>query len=190
MSSQTLLVELGTEELPPKSLKALGLAFRDGIVRGLEQRELAFGEVRWFATPRRLAVMINDVAERAADRELEVLGPPADRARDNKGAWTPAALGFANKQGVTPEALATIETPKGPRLGVSSVQPGATASASLNAIITASIAELPIARRMRWGASRVEFVRPVHWVVAMLGNRFDHGEVLGLTTGNTTYGRQ
>ena len=91
-----LLVEIGTEELPPKALKSLGLAFRDGIVGGLDERELSHGDVRWFAAPRRLAVLVRDVAEQAADKILEVLGPPADRAKDGAGEWTPAdALGYA-----------------------------------------------------------------------------------------------
>lgn len=188
--SETLLVELGTEELPPKSLKALGLAFRDGVVAGLQQRELDHGDVEWFASPRRLAVLIRDVALHAPDREVEVQGPPADRAKDKEGNWTPAALGFARKQGVEPGELLTIETPKGTRLGLRTHTRGADTSACLNDIIHGSIRDLPIARRMRWGASRVEFVRPVHWVVAILGDTFDHGEILGMATGNTTRGHR
>lgn len=190
MSTDTLLVELGTEELPPKALKSLGLAFRDGIVAGLAQRELPHGEVQWFATPRRLAVQIADVQLRSADKSVELLGPPADRARDAAGNWTPAAAGFARKQGVEPDALEEIDTPKGARLGLRRTEPGVATSDCLNAIINEAIAALPIPKRMRWGASRVEFVRPVHWVVAMLGEHCDHGEVLGLPTGNTTRGHR
>jgi len=190
MSTETLLIELGTEELPPKDLKTLGLAFRDGIVAGLGQRELGHGEVRWYASPRRLAVLINEVATQAPDKTVEALGPPADRAKDAQGEWTPAAAGFARKQGVAPEDLETLDTPKGPRLGLRQTVAGAAAAASLNTIINDSIKQLPIAKRMRWGASRVEFVRPVHWVVAMLGTDSDHGEVLGLSTGNTTRGHR
>lgn len=190
MSTETLLVELGTEELPPKALKSLGLAFRDGIVAGLARRELAHGPVQWFATPRRLAVQIAKVQLRGADRQLELLGPPADRARDGAGNWTPAATGFARKQGVEPEALQEIETPKGARLGLHRTEPGVSTAEVLNDIIHESIAALPIPKRMRWGASRVEFVRPVHWVVAMLGRDANHGEVLGLPTGNRTRGHR
>lgn len=190
MSVDTLLIELGTEELPPKALKSLGLAFRDGIVSGLAQRDLEHGEVKWFATPRRLAVLIADVQLRGADKNIEVLGPPADRAKDDDGNWTPAAAGFAKKQGVDPSDLQTIETPKGARLGLQKVEEGVATSDCLNDIIHAAIGELPIPRRMRWGASRIEFVRPVHWVVAMLGEKWDHGEVLGLSTAQTTYGHR
>ena len=190
MTHESLLVELGTEELPPKALKALGLAFRDGIERGLSQRELQYGEVQWFATPRRLAVLILAVQLEAPEKKVEVLGPPADRAKDSEGNWTPAAAGFARKQGIEPDQLQTIDTPKGPRLGLSSTVPGATANASLREIIQESIAQLPIPRRMRWGSSRTEFVRPVQWVVVMLGQESDFGQILGQNCGSTTMGHR
>lgn len=190
MSTDTLLVELGTEELPPKSLKSLGLAFRDGIVKGLQERQLGFGEVQWFASPRRLAVLIEAVQLQAPDQAVEALGPPVDRARDEAGNWTPAAIGFARKQGVEPDQLQVIETPKGARLGLRSTVKGASTSACLNDIVQGSIQQLPIPKRMRWGASRVEFVRPVHWIVTMLGAESGHGEILGLPTGNITRGHR
>ncbi len=190
MSTDTLLVELGTEELPPKALKSLGLAFRDGIVAGLKQRELEHGNVQWFATPRRLAVLIDDLVLQSAEKAVEILGPPADRARDEQGNWSAATQGFSRKQGVEPEQLQTIDTPKGQRLGLRTTVPGVSTSEALNAIIQSSIQSLPIPRRMRWGASREEFVRPVHWVVAMLGEDYDHGEILGVATGNTTRGHR
>lgn len=190
MNTDTLLVELGTEELPPKALKSLGLAFLDGIVEGLKQRELSYGRVQWFATPRRLAVLILEVQLQAADKTVEVLGPPADRARDAAGHWTAATSGFAKKQGVDPDQLQIINTPKGQRLGLHHSVPGVSARGVLNQIIRDSIQGLPIPRRMRWGAGREEFVRPVHWVVALLGQDSDHGEILGLATGNTTRGHR
>ncbi|MCB1705642.1 MAG: glycine--tRNA ligase subunit beta [Halioglobus sp.] len=190
MSTDTLLVELGTEELPPKALKSLGLAFRDGIVEGLQQRELGHGEVQWFATPRRLAVMVENLVLRSAEKSVEILGPPVDRARDEQGHWSAATEGFARKQGVAPEELQAIDTPKGQRLGLRTTVPGVTTSDALNDIIQGSIQKLPIPRRMRWGASREEFVRPVHWAVAMLGDAFAHGDILGVSTGNTTRGHR
>lgn len=190
MNTETLLVELGTEELPPKTLKSLGLAFRDGIVDGLKQHELSYGEVQWFATPRRLAVLIFDVQLKASEKAVEILGPPVDRARDEAGSWSNATNGFAKKQGVTPEQLQTIDTPKGPRLGIQKTIPGMAARDALNPIIQRCIAALPIARRMRWGASREEFVRPIHWVVAMLGQDCDHGTIFNLSTGSTTRGHR
>ena len=190
MSTETLLVELGTEELPPKALRALGLAFRDDIVNGLRQRDLQYGTVEWFATPRRLAVLVASVSLQAPQRSVEVLGPPADRARDVDGNWTPADLGFARKQGVEPDQLQTIDTPKGIRLGLSNTVPGAAAEEAVLDIVRESIAHLPIAKRMRWGASRTEFVRPVQWVVIMLGQKADFGEVLGVNAGRETRGHR
>jgi glycyl-tRNA synthetase beta chain len=190
MSTDTLLVELGTEELPPKALKALGLAFRDGIVGGLQQRELEHGRVLWFATPRRLAVIIFELQLQGVEQTVEVLGPPAAQARDNQGNWSAAVSGFAKKQGVSPEQLQLIDSPKGQRLGYRSNVPGVRTHDILNTVITSAIRDLPIPRRMRWGAGREEFVRPVHWVVAMLGQQCNHGEVLGIPTGNTTRGHR
>ena len=190
MTTETLLVELGTEELPPKSLKALGLAFRDGIVAGLRERELDHGAVHWFATPRRLAVMVENTTLRSPDKTIEVLGPPADRARDENGEWTPAANGFARKQGVAPEQLQEIETDKGPRLGISKTEAGRALSDSLVAIIEQSLGDLPIAKRMRWGARREEFVRPAHWLLAMIGEESGFGQVLGLCAGRVTRGHR
>ena len=190
MSTETLLVELGTEELPPKALKSLGLAFRDGIVDGLRQRELEHGEVQWFATPRRLAVIVEQLAVQSAEKSVEILGPPLERARDEQGNWSPAAKGFAKKQGVEPEQLQTIDTPKGQRLGLLTTVPGVRTTDALNAIVQSSIQKLPIPRRMRWGASREEFVRPVHWVIVMLGKEYEHGEILGVATGNITQGHR
>ncbi|CAA0115088.1 Glycine--tRNA ligase beta subunit [Halioglobus japonicus] len=190
MKTETLLVELGTEELPPKALKSLGLAFRDGIIDGLQQRELDHGNVQWFAAPRRLAVIVEELVLEGAEKAVEVLGPPLERARDDQGNWSAAAAGFAKKQGVEPQQLEAIDTPKGQRLGLRTTVAGHNTSQELNAIIQSSIQKLPIPRRMRWGASREEFVRPVHWVVAMLGEDFDHGDILGVATGNTTQGHR
>ena len=190
MSTETLLVELGTEELPPKSLKQLALSFRDGIVQGLAQREFSHGEVQWFASPRRLAVLINSVQLHSASKELEILGPPIDRAKDADGNWTPAAIGFARKQNVEPDQLESIDTPKGARLGLRVSAPGESAKAALSDIVSASIAQLPIAKRMRWGASRMEFVRPLHWVVLMLGQDCEHDDVMGLSPSNITRGHR
>jgi glycyl-tRNA synthetase beta chain len=190
MSTRALLVELGMEELPPKDLETLGLAFRDGMLAGLADRGLSHGQARWFATPRRLAVRVEAVAETAPAKQLELLGPPADRARDESGAWTPAAEGFARKQGVAPDELELIDTPKGQRLGLRREEAGARTADSLGSIVDGAVAGLPISKRMRWGAHRYEFVRPVHWVVALYGNAVQDCEVLGITAGNRTRGHR
>ncbi len=191
MSTAGILIELGTEELPPTSLAALGLAFRDGIVAALADRSLhVHGDALWFATPRRLAVSIAAVDTLAPTTTVTALGPPADRARADSGEWSPAAQGFARKQGVDPDQLQEIDTDKGRRLGLRQEQPGAQLRDVLMDAVNSSIAALPIARRMRWGSSRVEFVRPVHWVVALVDDEIIPGEVLGIPTGRTTRGHR
>lgn len=190
MNTQDVLIEIGTEELPPVALKSLALAFKQGIQQGLADASLHCQSLRWFATPRRLAVIINDLAVQGPEVDLEVFGPPADKARDANGEWTKAAQGFAQKNGVDPEQLQTADTPKGPRLVYRSVQAGAKAADCLAEIVNASLQPLPIPKRMRWGATRTEFVRPVHWVVLMQGAQVIPAEILGCQTGNLSRGHR
>ncbi len=190
MSNKDFLVEIGTEELPPKALAALSTAFTSAIVTGLAERKLSHGEVRSFATPRRLACLISDLQLQGNDQAQEVFGPPADKARNAEGNWSPAAQGFARKNQVSPAQLEIAETEKGPRLVHRRVASGARAAACLPLIITESVRKLPIPRRMRWGAGRTEFVRPVHWVLMLLGEDTPACEILGHTAGNTTHGHR
>jgi glycyl-tRNA synthetase beta chain len=190
MSTQPLLIEIGTEELPPRALKQLSEAFTESITSGLAEHKLQHGQVRSFATPRRLAVQIDDLQLQAETREVEQLGPPADRARDESGNWTKAAEGFARKNGVSPDQLETLETPKGPRLAWRSTEQGIQARACLPDIVNAAIKTLPIPKRMRWGARRIEFVRPAHWAVLLLGGDIVECELLGLPAGRTTRGHR
>ena len=190
MSTEHFLVEIGTEELPPRALKALGDAFTNGVTAGLAEHHLHHGDVEAFASPRRLAVSIAGLQLQADDQAVELLGPPADRARDAQGKWTPAAEGFARKQGVSADELETVDTAKGPRLAYRSTVEGARAAQCLPQIITDSIRALPIPKRMRWGAGRTEFVRPVHWVTLLLGSDIVECEVLGKASGSTTRGHR
>jgi glycyl-tRNA synthetase beta chain len=190
MNVKDFLVEIGTEELPPKALQTLSAAFTRAIVAGLEERQLSHGEVQSFATPRRLACSITALEVQAADRAQEVFGPPADRARDEDGNWSPAAQGFARKNKVSPEQLEVADTGKGQRLVHRSVVSGQKAAECLPQIIQDSIKGLPIPKRMRWGAGRTEFVRPVHWILILLGTEVLDCEVLGKRASNTTRGHR
>ena len=190
MSTEHFLVEIGTEELPPRALKKLSDAFTNGIVSGLAEHQLCHGKVESFASPRRLAVSIADLQLQGDDRAVELLGPPADRARDAGGNWTPAAEGFARKQGVTADQLETVDTAKGSRLAYRSTVGGAQAAQCLPEIIESSIRALPIPKRMRWGAGRTEFVRPVHWITLLLGSEIIDCELLGKASGSTTRGHR
>jgi len=184
------LVEIGTEELPPKSLLALAAAFADGITRGLNEAGLEHRAVERFATPRRLAVCVRRLAERQPDRAIERRGPPLKAAFDAQGAPTQAALAFAKSCGVEVGALEHLETPKGVWLVHRGTEAGAHTASLLPGIVQAALDALPIARRMRWGAGEVQFVRPVHWVLMLFGRDVVPCEVLGVASGDLTFGHR
>lgn len=189
--TRTLLAEIGTEELPPKALRQLSEALVAGLRQGLAGARLEHGEIRGFATPRRLAVRVAEVAERQPDTRVEKLGPALSAARDANGNPTPAAIGFARSCGLDdPAQLGRIDTDKGPRLCFSSLRPGAGAAELIPGLVAAALRDLPIPRRMRWGASREEFVRPVHWVVLLFGDQVLDAEILGVRCGRHTRGHR
>ena len=189
--SRSLLIEIGTEELPPKALRALMEALVAGIQSGLAGVQLEHGAVRGFATPRRLAVRVAGLAERQPDIRIEKLGPAVSAAFTADGTPTPAAQGFARSCGLTdPAELLQIETDKGPRLCFRETRPGAATRDLIPELMQAALGALPIPRRMRWGASRVEFVRPVHWVVLLFGEEPIPAEILGVRAGNRTRGHR
>jgi glycyl-tRNA synthetase beta chain len=190
MEKRDLLFELRTEELPPRTLQTLSTALTEGIVKGLDTAGIAHGKVRGFATPRRLAVLVAACAESAPDRQVERRGPPAANAFDAAGAPTQAASAFARNCGVSVGELERLVTDKGAWLVFRGTERGAATVALLGGIINAAIAALPIARRMRWGARSVEFVRPVHGAVLLYGDEVVPIEVLGLTTDRVTIGHR
>ena len=190
MSHADFLVEVGTEELPPKALLPLSLAFSESIAEGLRDAKLDFGEVRHYATPRRLAVTIDKLQLQAESQSGEVLGPPVAQAKDENGEWTAAANGFAKKQGVSVGDLDIVDTDKGQRLAYRSEAEGVRAADCLGDIINAGVRSLPVPKRMRWGAGLHEFVRPVHWVVALLGEDVIDCEVLGHRAGRLSRGHR
>lgn len=189
-ATRTLLIEIGCEELPSSSLRTLGVALDDLVGKKLAERKLAHGASRWFATPRRLAVVVEGLQEQAPTQVREALGPPVDQARDGEGNWSRAAEGFAKRQGVTPDELDSVDTPKGPRLGLVREVPGVRAVDVLADLLRDVIDTLPVAKRMRWGASRLEFARPIQWLVLMFGEEYGFGEVHGIATGNRTFGHR
>ncbi|MGB1270449.1 MAG: glycine--tRNA ligase subunit beta [Endozoicomonas sp.] len=190
ISKEDFLVELGTEELPPKALKSLSEAFTQGIISGLEEAQVAFSEHQAFAAPRRLSLLIKGLETAQPDQPLERRGPAVKAAYDAEGNPSKAALGFARSNGVEFDTLEQLETPKGAWLVYRSIKKGEQTSSLLPKIVSLSLAGLPIPKRMRWGASRTEFVRPVHWLLMMLGNDVIDCEVLGLKSGNTTRGHR
>lgn len=190
MASRDLLVEIGTEELPPKALRSLSDAFLAGVVAGLDRAELSHGEARPYATPRRLAVLVREVAERQPDKAVERRGPAVRAAFDAEGRPTQAALGFARSCGVDIAAVERLETDKGSWLVHRSTQVGAPAQDLFPTIVEEALARLPIPKRMRWGDLDVEFVRPVHWVVMLFGEEVVPARILGVPAGRESRGHR
>jgi glycyl-tRNA synthetase beta chain len=184
------LVEIGTEELPPKSLLRLASAFADGIASRLDAAGLRHGAVERYATPRRLAVRVRRLAERQPDRAVERRGPPLKAAFDATGVPTQAALAFARSCGTEVGALERLETPKGTWLVHRGTETGAATETLLPGIVQGALDALPIARRMRWGAGEAEFVRPVHWVLMLFGREPVPCDILGVPAGRTTRGHR
>jgi glycyl-tRNA synthetase beta chain len=190
MSKRDFLVEIGTEELPPASLFTLAAAFAEGVTKGLAAASVTHGEVKWFATPRRLAVYAAAVADQQPDQVIKRQGPSVTNAFGPDGQPTKAALGFAASCGVSIEQLQQVDGPKGKVLQYEGSKKGEATTALLPGIVTASLDALPIARRMRWGAGSQEFVRPVHWVVMLFGSNVVEAEILGVPAGKQTQGHR
>lgn len=184
------LVEIATEELPPKALPHLMRAFADGISQQLQQAGLAFAQVEPFATPRRLAVRVRDLQLQQADRIQERQGPPKAQAFDAQGNPSKALEGFARTNGVTLADLIEIDTPKGIWMGVKQVIKGGHTRDLLPAMVEKSLADLPIPKRMRWGAGTAEFVRPVKHITLLLGEDVITCTILGVTSGQVTLGHR
>lgn len=190
MATQDFLVELGTEELPPKSLKSLSNAFTQGISRGLEGAGIAFDRVEAFAAPRRLAVRVRALSDAQPDKPVEKRGPAIKAAFDDSGNPTRALTGFATSLGVTPDQLDTLETDKGAWVVYRTIEKGRPTVDLLPELVDQSLAGLPIPKRMRWGAHRTEFVRPVHWAIMLFGNKVIDTPIMGLTPSNKTRGHR
>lgn len=188
--SKDFLVEIGTEELPPKALKLLANAFTGGVTGGLTDAKLEFGEIHSYATPRRLAVLVKNLAEQTAQKELLIWGPPAKVAFDSNGEPTKAAQAFAKKNAIAISDLTVASDGKVEKLVHRSNSGGEPVLELLGDIVAASLAALPIPKRMRWGAHRIEFVRPVHWLVMLFGDQVVDAEILGLKAGRHSHGHR
>jgi glycyl-tRNA synthetase beta chain len=190
MSTKDLLFELRTEELPPRTLPALSNALTTSLLKGIDAAAIPHGKVHGFATPRRLAVWIEKLAEHQPDRQVERRGPPLTNAFDAQGAATQAATAFAKSCGVAVGELSKLTTEKGAWLQFRGTERGAATTALLKDLLTQAIAALPIAKRMRWGAHSAEFVRPVHSLVLLYGDDVVPIELLGLQSGRVTSGHR
>lgn len=194
MSASTLLIEIGTEELPPKALRKLSDAFSNEILAGLATAQLAqqadLDAAQSFATPRRLAISVSNVLSAQPDQTIERRGPAVQAAFQDNGEATPAAAGFAKSCGVSVEQLDRLKTDKGEWLSYNLQEKGQTLADLISGIIDQAIKRLPIPKRMRWGDGSAEFVRPIKWAVIMHGSEVISAEILDVATSNTTRGHR
>jgi glycyl-tRNA synthetase beta chain len=187
-----LLVELGTEELPPKALDELALAFRDGVADGLAKRGIGFdaASLRALWSPRRLAVLVDGVEVQQPDQAIERRGPAVAASFDAAGKPSKALVGFAQSCGVDIAALAKLETDKGAWFVHRAIKRGEPTASLVPQIVDEALKALPIPKPMRWGERDVAFVRPAHWLVMLLGDKVIEGEVLGLKSDRMSRGHR
>lgn len=185
-----LLFELGCEELPPKNLSTLSKALLNNLLKELKTANLSYQQSKFYATPRRLAVLITGLSLTQADKIIEKRGPAIKAAFAEDGSPNQAALGFAKSCGVEFNTLARMKTNKGEWLVFKQVIKGKATAELVPEIINNSLHNLPIAKKMRWGHSSTEFVRPVHWIVLLYGEQIIETEILGLKTGNQSCGHR
>jgi len=189
-ASRDFLVEIGTEELPPKALGTLADAFLAGIRAGLEKAGLAHAGIAGFATPRRLAVRVERLAARQSEQHVRRRGPPLSAAFDGAGVPTRAALAFAASCGTSVEALERIEEGKGTFLYFAGARAGERTVGLLPGLVQSALDQLPIPRRMHWGDGQAMFVRPVHWIVMLFGRDVVPATLLETEAGRVTHGHR
>ena len=190
MTTQNFLVEIGTEELPPKALKTLATSFADNVEAELNQAGLTFDKIEWFAAPRRLAVKVLNLATQQPSKEIEKRGPAVSAAFDTEGKPTKAAEGWARGCGITVEQAERIATDKGEWLVHRAKIEGQPTKNLLNDIVANALAKLPIPKPMRWADKTVQFIRPVHTVTMLLGDELIEGEILGVASARTIRGHR
>jgi glycyl-tRNA synthetase beta chain len=190
MTQHTFLAEIGTEELPPKALRQLAQSFATLFTAELDGASLPHGEVKWFASPRRLALKVSDLGAAQADSEIEKRGPAVSQAFDAAGNATKAAEGWARGCGITVEQAERQKTDKGEWLLYRASVKGKPAQELLLGMVTAALGKLPIPRMMRWGDSDTQFIRPVHTVTLLLDSELIAGRVLGIESGRTVRGHR
>ena len=190
MTTQNFLVEIGTEELPPKALKTLATSFADNVEAELNQAGLSFDKIEWFAAPRRLAVKVLNLATQQPSKEIEKRGPAVSAAFDAEGKPTKAAEGWARGCGITVDQAERIATDKGEWLVHRAKIEGQPTKNLLNSIVANALAKLPIPKPMRWADKTVQFIRPVHTVTMLLGDELIEGEILGVASARTIRGHR
>ncbi|MGJ8692915.1 MAG: glycine--tRNA ligase subunit beta [Thalassotalea sp.] len=190
MTTKTLLIELGTEELPPTSLKLLATTFHEQIKTQLDGLSLSYSDIKWFASPRRLAVQVIDLIESQADKVVEKRGPAVNVAFDADGNASKAAQGWARSNGISVEEAERLVTDKGEWLLHKATQAGKSVFDLLPDVVAKAVTKLPIPKPMRWGSGRTQFIRPVHTLIMMYGSKVIDGEILSVASSNISQGHR
>lgn len=190
MSTETLLIELGTEELPPKALKKLAVTFLEQIKWQLDSAELAYEEIKWFATPRRMAVVVSQLVGRQADKIIDKRGPAVNVAFDVDGNASKAAIGWARSNGIDIGQAERLKTDKGEWLLHRATQAGKSVEDLIPEIVNTALTKLPIPKPMRWGSAKTQFIRPVHTLTLLYGSKVIIGETLGIFSDNKITGHR
>jgi glycyl-tRNA synthetase beta chain len=190
MTTENLLIEIGTEELPPKSLRKLATSFADNFAEELNALELSFESINWYASPRRLGLQVAALATQQQDKVVEKRGPAIQAAFDAEGNPSKAAMGWARGCGIEVSEAETLEIEKGAWLLHRATVKGQATVELLADAMNKALAKLPIPKPMRWGANKTQFIRPVHTVAALLGSTQVQGEVLGKAISNELQGHR
>jgi len=190
MNHHDLLIEIFTEELPPKRLSMLENAFASAIEKQLCEAQLVFENIKSYATPRRLAVLVHQLAEQQPAQKIERKGPNVSQAYDAEGQLTPAGKGFLNSCGITADQLSTIKTDKGECLNFVGKKPGLSVTTLIPEIVKTALKELPIPKPMRWGSNDFQFIRPVHSIILLYGENVIPTTIFGLESGRVSYGHR
>jgi glycyl-tRNA synthetase beta chain len=190
MRTDNLLIEIGTEELPPKSLAKLALAFRDNIQTGFSDNDLTFSHVNWYASPRRIAVLVEGLSEFQADKHVEKRGPAIATAFDQNGEPTKAAQGWARSNGIDVDQAERLKTDKGEWLLFKAQVKGQSITQLLPELVEKALKALPIPKPMRWGTKSTQFIRPIHTVTMLFGSDLIHGKVLDVNSARLINGHR
>ncbi|RKF22265.1 glycine--tRNA ligase subunit beta [Alginatibacterium sediminis] len=190
MMVENLLVEIGTEELPPKSLRRLAQSFADNVQQGLSNAEIEFDSVQWLAAPRRLALIIKQAAAKGADKQVDKRGPAVSVAFDEQGNPSKAAQGWARSNGIEVAQAERLATDKGEWLLHRSLVSGQALSAVFPTIVSEALNKLPIPKPMRWGNKSTQFIRPVHTITMLYGDKLIQGTILGIESARTIRGHR
>jgi glycyl-tRNA synthetase beta chain len=190
MRTENLLIEIGTEELPPKSLAKLAIAFKANIQTGFAEKDLTFSQINWYASPRRLALLVEGLSEFQADKDIEKRGPAVSTAFDDNGQPTKAAQGWARSNGIDVSQADRLKTDKGEWLLFKAQVKGQAISQLLAELVEKALKTLPIPKPMRWGTKSTQFIRPIHTVTMLYGTDLIHGKVLDVSSARLINGHR